>query len=885
MPDRSNATKEYTMKTETASVVYLKDYQPPVFRITETRLEVDLDFYSTRVQATHQVSRTPGSSGALELHLDTLDTRSVSIDGSPLSPEQYQLESDRLVVQDVPDEFELGVECLLHPHENTALSGLYKSGDMLCTQCEAEGFRRIVPSVDRPDNLARYTVTLRAHKGTFPVLLCNGNLVDQGDLDHDRHFATWNDPFPKPTYLFAIVAGDLSCMEDHFTTMSGRHITLRFYARQDDIGKCSHAMDALKRSMAWDEREYGREYDLELYNVVAVSDFNMGAMENKSLNIFNTKYVLADSNMGTDTDFFNVEGVIGHEYFHNWSGNRVTCRDWFQLSLKEGFTVFRDQEFSADMGSRAVKRVDDVNVLRSHQFREDAGPMAHPVRPDSYIEINNFYTATVYNKGAEVVRMIQTLLGPEVFRKGTDLYFDLFDGQAVTTDDFVFAMEQVSGNDLTQFKRWYSQAGTPVVDVVTHYIPEQEKFTIKLSQWCPPTPKQDSKDPFVIPIKTALYSQNGDQLIFDDGSREKLLVLESTEQVFDFGGIKSKPVASLLRGFSAPVELKHSASETERALLLSHDDDPFNRWESGQKLFLKQIIESIHENKPGIDIGVSDTTFDAFGKTLADTSTDPAFIAKLLTLPSESYISELVEPIDPDAIYRIRHGIKTVLASAFRPLLLDRYTSLQDQNTGEISAEQSAIRSLRNTCLEYLIALDESDIHQLAEGLLEHSRCMTDSVSALGAIANSSFKRKSELLEKFYQEWRSESLVVDKWLRIQATVPHVTTLRTIQTLTNHEAFDYKNPNKVFALLLGFSHGNAVGFHAVDGSGYEFVKNWVVKLDPINPQISARLVSAFNHWKKYTGSLKQRMKDCLQEIGEQPGVSRDVAEIVENSLKY
>ena len=880
------------MKTRTPPVIRLADYQPPAYQIVETTLVVDLDFKETRINARHQVRRRQSSQEPpnLVLNLDSPAPTDINIDGTLLKPEQYRVEAGQLTLFDVPEAFDLAIQNTIHPDQNTALSGLYQSGEILCTQCEAEGFRRITPAIDRPDNLGCYTVTLRADKKTFPLLLCNGNLVDQGNCANGRHYTTWRDPFPKPTYLFAIVAGKLSCLEDTFTTRSGRAVALRFFARARDIKKCAHAMASLKRAMAWDEKTYGREYDLDLFNVVAVGDFNMGAMENKSLNIFNTQYVLADPAMATDGDFENVESVIGHEYFHNWSGNRVTCRDWFQLSLKEGFTVFREQQFSADMGSKAVKRIEDVAGLRSHQFREDAGPLAHPVRPDSYIEINNFYTATVYSKGAEVIRMLHTLLGDEKFRRGTDLYFDRHDGQAVTTDDFVAAMESAGGADLTRFKNWYGQAGTPVVEAQTAFDAGRGIFEITLTQSCPPTPEQPRKAPFVIPVKAALFDRDGNRLFTNAEHQDDLLVLSERSQTFTFKDLKkitAPPVASLLRGFSAPVELRQPLSEDELALLLAHDDDPFNRWEAGQKLFLADILTGVKAIQAGKKIRVADTVTQAFAAVLNETrqaDADPALQAAILILPDHAYLSEQLTPIDPAAIFEARHGLKRHLARVHKTKLLERYHQLEQRNDGAVNAKLIGIRSLRNTCLNYLVALDEPETHQLAAALLTNARCMTDSTAALAALADSTKPDRQALLDAFYRRWKDEPLVVDKWLRIQATVAAPETLSRVEALCAHQAFDPANPNKVYALLAGFSHGNPFCFHAADGSGYRFVRRWVAQLDPLNPQVSARLVSAFTNWKKYIPELKEQMRTTLEEIAALPKLSPDVSEIVGKSLE-
>lgn len=882
------------MKAEPSTTIYLKDYRPPDFVITHSDLDITLGFETTVVHGSHKVVRKNPSAENLELHCALMKIQSVSVDGKQLAARQFRQTDSHLIVYSVPEYFTLDIVNTIDPSKNTALSGLYQSGNMLCSQCEAEGYRRITPAIDRPDNLTIYTVKLNADKATFPVLLCNGNLLDSGQ-DKNFHYTLWHDPFPKPTYLFAIVAGKLSHLEDHFQTMTGRMVSLRFYARARDIDKCAHAMASLKNAMRWDEQVYGREYDLDLFNVVAVDDFNMGAMENKSLNIFNTKYVLADSKMATDDDFQNVESVIGHEYFHNWSGNRVTGRDWFQLSLKEGFTVFREQMFSADMGCRAVKRIDDVNALRAYQFKEDASPMAHPVRPDSYQEINNFYTATVYDKGAEVVRMIHTLLGAQLFRKGTDFYFENFDGQAVTTDEFVHAMETVSKQDLTQFKLWYSQAGTPQVDVETHYDSENACYHINMRQTCPITPGQPDKQPFVIPIKIALFSASGEKLLLNNAVDELTLILDKSEQSYKITGIDNPPIPSLLRDFSAPVEVNLPLGDAQLETLLTNDDDPFSRWEAAQKLFLKQLLGDITDMQKGKPCRDNVPLAEVFNALLSNalslkqkssawqTKADQhAFLAELLILPNAAYISEQVTPIDPIAIEQSRKQLKILLATSAKDKLLACYHQCQSINTGKPDADEMAARSLRDTCLDYLNTLDDES-QSLCLKQLKQSRCMTDSASAIAFIARSLRTDKQQLLDDFYQQWKEEPLVVDMWLRAQATFAHDSTLSNVKKLTEHVGFDVTNPNKVYALILGFTHGNPYCFHADDGSGYQFLKHWVEKLDPINPQISARLVSALNGWSKYKSGIRDKMKKTLIEISSLPKLSNDVGEIVEKNL--
>lgn len=871
------------MEPEPVSTTYRSDYRKPDYLITSSDLDILLDFEACRVEAVHEVSRNSPDAAHLKLDCEFIDVDSVCIDDKILDRGQYEISDHHLTVFNVPDQFKLKIRNTLDPSKNTGLMGLYKSKDMLCTQCEAEGYRRITPGIDRPDNLARYRVRLSADKTLFPVLLCNGNLIDQGDLEHGRHFTVWDDPFLKPTYLFAIVAGRLSCLEDHFLTMDGRDVTLRFFARDNDIDKCGHAMQSLKKSMKWDEQVYGRIYDLDLFNVVAVDDFNMGAMENKSLNIFNTKYVLADMRMATDADFQNVESVIGHEYFHNWSGNRVTCRDWFQLSLKEGFTVFRDQEFSADMGSRAAKRIEDVSMLRSHQFKEDAGPMAHPVRPESYQTINNFYTATVYEKGAEVVRMIHTLLGGELFREGTDHYFEAWDGQAVTIEQFISSMETVSNRNLTQFKNWYSQAGTPVVSAKSRYHADSRVFELVLSQRCPDTPGQSDKPPFVIPVKTALFSESGEKLDLGHGEREQVLCLDKFEQTYRFSNIESRPVPSLLRGFSAPVELEPNLSDQELKVLLNHDDDPFNRWDSGQRFYLKDLLANLARYHDGKDLEFNPELNRLFDAALTGHDPDLTFTALLLTLPTISYLSEQVSPIDPQAIQKIHREMKIFLGTHSETALSEVYHKCQSLNHGNPLANEIKARDLRDRCLDYLVTLDTEQAHALCIDQLDNAKCMTDSAQAMTLICRSTCPDKEQILDDFYQQWKDEPLVVDNWLRAQAGVVDPDTLERVRILTRHPGFDYMNPNKVYSLLLGFTHGNPGCFHAQDGSGYEFLLEWIGILDPVNPQVCARLASALNNWRKYKPVLRDRMHETLNRILKIAGLSTDVREIVTRSL--
>ncbi|MGR3984285.1 MAG: aminopeptidase N [Gammaproteobacteria bacterium] len=877
------------MTAKAARPIRLADYRPPAYQIEESDLTFDLGIAESKVRARHRVRRARRSyswraRNDLTLHAEAMRIDAVRIDGAPA---EWAFDAGKLVIKNAPQQFDLAIENTIHPARNTALSGLYHSGGMLCTQCEAEGFRRITPSLDRPDNLSKYTVTLRAEKKTMPLLLSNGNLVEHGDCGGGMHYARWHDPFPKPAYLFAVVAGDLARIEDHFTTAGGRRVSLRIYANARDIGKCEYAMESLKRAFAWDEKAYGREYDLDVFNLVAVDDFNMGAMENKSLNIFNTQYVQADAALSTDADFEHVEAVVAHEYFHNWSGNRVTCRDWFQLSLKEGFTVFREQQFCADAGGGAAARIEDAADLRNHQFREDAGPMAHAVRPQSYVEINNFYTATVYNKGAEVIRMLHTLLGADAFRRGADLYFARHDGQAVTTDDFVAAMESAARVKLRKFKNWYSQAGTPRVSAEVAHDAGRKRLCITLTQTCGPTPGQPRKAPFVIPLRMALFAHDGRRIRAREDGADELLVLSRAKQKFVFKNIAERPVVSLLRGFSAPVELRLALSESELAVLLAHDDDAFSRWEAGQKLFMRHILAGI---QAGGEAGgaLSETLRAGIGVALDGAIADPArhakLLARLIALPGHDYIAEQLEVIDPAAIFHARRALKRRLAAEFQAQLTALYAQCAALQDGAINAGQIALRELQNACLDYLLAPDAPDGHALAEAQFANARCMTDSVAALSVLGASGSPRRAALLDAFYARHRREPLLVNKWLRIQACAPQPGTHARVEALTRHPAFEPANPNKVYALLLAFSHANPFCFHAQDGRGYRLISGWVARLDRTNPQVAARLASAFTAWKKYTPALKTQMQTALREIAALPKLSRDVAEIAGRSLQ-
>ena len=885
------------MLNPTPHTIYLKDYTPPAFLISTVELDIDIQETHTLVKSTLAVRRNPQSGegrGPLILDGDELELSFVAIDGQPLPPDAYEVELERLTVHEVPERFSLTTVCRVRPQQNTKLMGLYASKDGYFTQCEAEGFRRITYFLDRPDVMARYTTTIRADRETFPILLSNGNLVasgaDEGRPGRGRHWARWEDPFPKPSYLFAVVAGNLDKLEDSFVTRSGRPVKLQIFVEPGKLDQCGFAMEALKKSMRWDERVFGLELDLDQYMIVAVGDFNMGAMENKGLNIFNTKYVLARPDTATDSDFMFIDRVVAHEYFHNWTGNRVTCRDWFQLSLKEGLTVFRDQEFGADTYSRAVQRIQEVRALRAAQFPEDAGPMAHPVRPQSYMEISNFYTATVYEKGAEVVRMIHTLLGAERFRAGMDLYFQRFDGQAVTTDDFVQAMQDASGVDLSQFRRWYDQAGTPVLEALGEYSAADRRYTLSVKQSCPSTPGQPEKQPLHIPLAVGLIGADGKELDLllqneDAGlaSKTRVLPIRQTAERFIFTGVPAQPVPSLLRSFSAPVILRFPYSEADLTLLLAHDSDAFNRWEAGQRLALNLLLRGIGEYQAGRSAQFPDTFVTAFSRVLAHAEADPAFATEALTLPSEGYVAEQMPVIDPDAIHAVRIALRCHLAHALRDKWLATYHSLVTPGPYSPDAQAAGRRALRNLSLGYLMELDDQRMRTLAMQQFDSADNMTDAMAALSVLANCDCRERQTALDRFYARWHNEALVVDKWFSVQATSRLPDTLLAVRRLMGHPAFEHRNPNRVRALVSSFCHSNPVRFHAADGGGYAFLAEQVGALDSLNPQVAARLARALDRWKKLDAQRQPRARQALERIRDTAGLSRDTFEVVTRAL--
>lgn len=881
------------MREANPRAIYLRDYTPPEYLIRSVDLHFDLDEQQTRVISRLTMARNPDSKGkdaSLVLDGEGLTLLSVALDGDDLAAGQYQQGPETLTIAEVPQdrEFVVSIENHISPRANIALEGLFVSKGMLCTQCEAEGFRKITFYLDRPDVMARFRVTLTGDRDRYPVLLSNGNRVEQVELSGDRHQVTWEDPFAKPSYLFALVAGRLECIEDSFTTLSGRQVALRIFVEAPDLDKCDHAMQSLKHAMQWDEQVYGREYDLDIYMIVAVGHFNMGAMENKGLNIFNTKYVLARPDTATDLDYEYIEGVIAHEYFHNWTGNRITCRDWFQLSLKEGLTVFRDQEFTADRTSRAVKRIEDVNMLRTRQFAEDAGPMAHPVRPESYIEINNFYTLTVYEKGAEIVRMLHTLLGAAGFRKGADLYFQRHDGQAVTCDDFVRAMEDANDVDLRQFRRWYSQAGTPVVGVEQYYDRDAQCLTLTFRQSCPPTPGQPVKQPLHIPIRLGLLGKQGEVVPLHvpgvaDGCEELVLELRSAQQSFTFEGLPEQPRISLLRGFSAPVKLDQERSLQELAFLSRHDPDPFNRWEGGQQLAGNIILNLVEDIRNGRELQLNPLLVQAWQSILEEPWEDLSYFSLLLKLPAEGYLGEQMAVIDVEAIHQARKFVKKGLAAALQEQFRRLYRTYHLDESGRFDSAAIGRRRIKNTCLDYLLELESDDVRQWAERQFYDSGNMTDQVAALEVIINSQHPAKQQCLEQFYRQWQDDDLVIDKWFALQAGSDQPDTLKTVRSLLQHPAFDLHNPNRVRALIGAFAQANPVNFHAADGEGYRFLADHVIALNAINPQVAARLCGALARWRRYDAGRRKLMQAQLQRIVDTPDLSRDVYEVVSKSL--
>ena len=876
------------MENESTSpqITYLKDYSPPAYLCPEIDLDVDIQAAHTLVTARLSLIRNSEAQAVkmLSLDRDELELVEIAIDDQPLKAGSYELSDSALTLLDPPEAFTLTTVVKIHPDNNTQLMGLYRSRDGYFTQCEAEGFRRITFALDRPDVMSKYTTTIHADKYAFPLLLSNGNVVESGTEENGRHWVRWHDPFPKPSYLFAMVAAKLDEISARFTTKSGREVTLHVYVEPGKAQQAHFALEALQAAMRWDEEVFGLELDLDQYIIVAVGDFNMGAMENKGLNIFNTKYVLASPETASDNDYMMLDRVVAHEYFHNWTGNRVTCRDWFQLSLKEGLTVFRDQEYGADRYSRPVQRIQEVRLLRGAQFPEDAGPMAHPVRPESYMEISNFYTATVYNKGAEVVRMIHTLIGAQAFRRGMDLYFARHDGEAVRTEEFVAAMEDASGYDLGQFKRWYAQAGTPVVDVEGRYDENEKTYTLKFAQSTPPTPECEEKLPFHIPISLGLLDRRGGELPIEHAeiSNGIYSLTEATAEI-RFDNIEAPVIPSLIRGFSAPVKLNFDYSDEDLALLMANDKDAFNQWEAGQRLSLKVMLDAIkcfQANKP---YHHSETFIDAFGTLLSDADRDPAFTAEALKLPAASYIAENLDVVDPEAIYQVSENLHRELARHHRSAFeyaLRHFDSDGPYEPDPVSAGQ---RALTNTALTYLMCDPSDEIAELCLTRLKTADNMTNAIAALSALAHSDSPLKEQALSFFYSRWKDEALVLDKWFSVQASAPQSNTLQDVRALMAHPDFSMSNPNRVRSVVGVFCQANHRNFHAADGLGYEFAAEQVIALDSVNPQIAARLARCFDRWRRFDEKRQAHAKNALETILNAKPLSKDTHEVVSRAL--
>jgi aminopeptidase N len=857
----------------------LADYRPPEFLVDTVELAFDLDEAATRVRSRLAVRRNPAAADAgapLTLEGEALTLLRVALNGEELGANRYLIEDGRLLIPDMPDAATLEIETRIAPKDNTELSGLYTSNGSYFTQCEAEGFRRITYFPDRPDVMARFTVTITADAARVPVMLSNGNPGGVEAAGKGRHQVTWTDPHPKPSYLFALVAGDLVAVKDHFITRSGRRVELGIWVRRGDEDRCAHAMRALKTSMKWDEDVFGLEYDLDVFNIAAVSDFNMGAMENKGLNVFNTKYVLAKPDTATDGDYQGIESVIAHEYFHNWTGNRVTCRDWFQLSLKEGLTVYRDQEFSADQGSRVVKRIGDVRALRAAQFREDAGPLAHPVQPDHYITIDNFYTATVYNKGAEVIRMMATIIGREPFRRGMDLYFTRHDNQAVTIDDFAQAMQDASGVDLSRFKRWYHQAGTPEVTVSDSYDTAAHRYTLTLSQRTPSTPGQPDKQALAIPVVMGLLDNAGREIA------ARTLMFGEAEQSFVFDDVAERPVPSLLRGFSAPVKLS-GLPLAQLQFLAAHDTDPFVRWESAQQyathLLLAMAAAWRRGETPVPDRGL----IDALAATLRSADADPAFAAEALALPGEAFLADQMAVADVDAIHEVRNKTRAAIGQALRSELRATYERLTDTGPYRVDGASIGRRALRNACLAYLAADGDTDGIARAKLQFDAGQNMTDVLASLAILSAIDCAERRAALDAFHARWRRDDLVLDKWFAIQAMSPLPDTPAAVRALAKHADFDLRNPNRVRALVASFASGNQVRFHDPSGSGYRFLAETIVALDPMNSQVAARMVPPLGQWRRVEPARQALMKQELQRILDVPGLSKGTFEMASRSI--
>ncbi|HTP76365.1 MAG TPA: aminopeptidase N [Rhizomicrobium sp.] len=875
------------MRTEEPQAIALKDYRAPDYRIETVSLDFALEPLATRVRATSKVTRA-GAAAPLVLDGEQMKLVSVAIDGRALDDSAFSVGPERLTIHAPPANFALEIVTEIVPEKNTTLSGLYTSNGMFCTQCEAEGFRRITYFLDRPDNLAVYTTRIEAAKSAYPVLLSNGNPIARGDLGSGRHYVTWSDPFPKPSYLFALVAGDLGVLRDTFTTMSGRKVALAIYVEHGNEQKVTYAMDSLKRAMRWDEEKYGCEYDLDIFMIVAVSAFNFGAMENKGLNIFNDKLLLASPETATDDDYARIESVVAHEYFHNWTGDRITCRDWFQLSLKEGLTVFRDQSFSGDMRSHAVCRINDVKALRMRQFVEDAGPLAHPVQPESYITIDNFYTATIYEKGSEVIRMLQTLVGPEGYRKATDLYFKRHDGQAATVEDWVKCFEDACGRDLKQFRLWYRQSGTPTLEANGTYDAARKTYALTLKQSLGPTPGQPTKQPMVIPVRLGLLGSRGPQALTLEGENatgpdERVLELDSAEKTFTFVGVEEPPLLSLGRHFSAPVHFKVPVDRGSLAALMARDTDSFNRWEAGQTLATDVLKEMTKAAMSGTAPRTDATYVEAVGQALARADEDHAFAAQMLVPPLENELALAITPPDPDAIHAARCGLIRAVASAHMDRFAAVYRKLGGERAFGLDAKSAGRRALRNACLRYLTASDDEKAAELADAHYRTATNMTDMIAGLAALTRMESSRRAAAFDDFHARFRNDPLVLDKWLSLQAGSSRADTVEAVRGLMRHPAFDIRNPNRVRSLVGAFS-GNHLRFHGPDGAGYRLVGEVIAQLDKINPQVAARMAGAFEAWRRYDPSRQALMRAELETLARIDGLSSNLFEVVTKMLE-
>ncbi|EPQ7199851.1 MULTISPECIES: aminopeptidase N [Providencia] len=870
--------------TQLRQAKYRQDYQAPDYTISEIDLDFILDPAKTVVTAISQVKRLNPASSTLELHGEDLKLVSIEVDGQPWT--DYKEQDGKLILASLPEAFTLRIVNEISPEKNTALEGLYVSGDALCTQCEAEGFRHITYYQDRPDVLARYTTTITADKQRYPYLLSNGNRIAEGTLDDGRHWVKWQDPFPKPSYLFALVAGDFDVLRDTFVTRTGREVALELFVDKGNLDRAPWAMQSLKNAMKWDEDRFGLEYDLDIYMIVAVDFFNMGAMENKGLNVFNSKYVLAKNETATDKDYLNIESVIGHEYFHNWTGNRITCRDWFQLSLKEGLTVFRDQEFSSDLGSRSVNRINNVKVMRAAQFAEDASPMAHPIRPEKVIEMNNFYTLTVYEKGAEVIRMIHTLLGEEMFQAGMQLYIHRHDGSAATCDDFVQAMEDASNVDLSLFRRWYSQSGTPVLTVRDEYFPEKQQYVLHVSQMTPPTADQSEKQPLHIPLDIELYGEDGAviPLQYLGSSVNSVLNVTQASQTFTFDNVPSRPVPSLLREFSAPVKLDYPYSDEQLAFLMQYASNEFSRWDAAQQLIGNYVKINVANYQAGNALVLPEHVIDAFRAVLLNDTIDPALAALILTLPSENEMAEFFQTIDPDAIHHVANFIAHQLATAMADEFLAVYQSIKIDGY-RVDHGDIAKRSLRNVCLQYIAAGDDQALaDKLVSEQFKSADNMTDSLAALTAASESQLPCLESLMTAFDERWHHDGLVMDKWFTLQGTSPAPDVLQKVRSLLNHRSFSMSNPNRVRSLVGAFTSGNPSAFHAKDGSGYQFLYEILVDLNTRNPQVASRLIEPLIRLKRFDDKRQGLMRNTLEQLKALDNLSGDLFEKVTKALE-